>query len=50
MKDFGAVVSEKQEPEKQTDLRSDRLDREIGVEVGNMPYLFRRTSRRPWWM
>lgn len=36
VKDFGAVVSEKQEPEKQTDLRSDRLDREIGVEVGNL--------------
>lgn len=36
VKDFGASVAEVQEPAKQTDLRSDRLDREIGVEVGNL--------------
>ncbi len=36
VKDFGAAVAEKQEESKQTDLRADRLDREIGVEVGNI--------------
>ena len=36
VKDFGAAVPEKQEESKQTDLRADRLDREIGVEVGNI--------------
>ncbi len=36
VKDFGASVKEVQEEAKQTDLRADRLDREIGVEVGNI--------------
>ena len=36
VKDFGILVSEVQEEEKKTNLRSDRQDREIGVEVGNI--------------
>ena len=36
VKDFGASVKEVQEGDKLTDLRADRLDREIGVEVGNI--------------
>lgn len=36
VKDFGASVREVQEEGKLTDLRSDRLDREIGIEVGNI--------------
>ena len=36
VKDFGINVQEKQQEEKKTNLRSDRQDREIGVEVGNI--------------
>ncbi|MGI6580760.1 MAG: vitamin B12-dependent ribonucleotide reductase [Erysipelotrichaceae bacterium] len=36
VKDFGILVSEVQEEDKKTNLRSDRQDREIGVEVGNI--------------
>ncbi|HZJ85552.1 MAG TPA: vitamin B12-dependent ribonucleotide reductase [Erysipelotrichaceae bacterium] len=36
VKDFGASVREVQEGDKLTDLRADRLDREIGIEVGNI--------------
>lgn len=36
VKDFGILVSEVQKEEKKTNLRSDRQDREIGVEVGNI--------------
>ncbi len=36
VKDFGVSVKEKQEPEKQTDLRADRQDRNIGVEIGEI--------------
>ena len=36
VKDFGASVKEVQDEDKKTDLRADRLDREIGVEVGNI--------------
>ncbi len=36
VKDFGASVKEVQEGDKLTDLRADRLDREIGIEVGNI--------------
>lgn len=35
-KDFGVGIQEKQEEEKKTNLRSDRQDRDIGVEVGNI--------------
>ena len=35
-KTSGILVSEVQEEEKKTNLRSDRQDREIGVEVGNI--------------
>ncbi|HET6785323.1 MAG TPA: ribonucleoside-diphosphate reductase, partial [Erysipelotrichaceae bacterium] len=34
--DFGISVKEKQVEEKKTDLRSDRQDRNIGVEVGDI--------------
>ncbi len=36
VKDFGVNVSQKQEEEKQTNLRADRQDRNIGVEVGDI--------------
>lgn len=35
-KDFGVEVKQQQEEEKKTDLRSDRQDRNIGVEVGEL--------------
>jgi ribonucleoside-diphosphate reductase alpha chain len=36
VKDFGVNVKEQQTEEKKTDLRSDRMDRNIGVEVGDI--------------
>jgi ribonucleoside-diphosphate reductase alpha chain len=36
VKDFGVNVKEQQVEEKKTDLRSDRMDRNIGVEVGDI--------------
>ena len=36
VKDFGVNVIEKQAEEKKTNLRADRQDREIGIEVGNI--------------
>ncbi len=35
-KDFGVDVKKKQEEEKKTDLRADRQDRNIGIEVGDI--------------
>lgn len=35
-KDFGVDVKKKQEEEKKTDLRADRQDRNIGVEIGDI--------------
>lgn len=36
VKDFGVPVKEKLEEKKKTDLRSDRQDRDIGNEIGNI--------------
>jgi ribonucleoside-diphosphate reductase alpha chain len=36
VKDFGVPVKEKLEEDKKTDLRSDRQDRDIGNEIGNI--------------
>ncbi len=36
VKDFGVPIKEKLEDKKKTDLRSDRLDRDIGNEIGNI--------------
>jgi ribonucleoside-diphosphate reductase alpha chain len=36
VKDFGVPVREKQEEQKKTDYRSDRQDRDIGNEIGNI--------------
>lgn len=36
VRDFGVTVKEKQPEEKQTELRGDRQDRNIGVEVGDI--------------
>ncbi|MEG2329501.1 MAG: ribonucleoside-diphosphate reductase, partial [Anaerorhabdus sp.] len=35
-KDFGVDVKKKQEEEKKTDLRADRQDRNIGIEIGDI--------------
>jgi ribonucleoside-diphosphate reductase alpha chain len=36
VKDFGVNIKEQQLEEKKTDLRADRQDRNIGVEVGDI--------------